>query len=396
MKKLALLASMSAFMAIGAHPVYSQSLKGKIQVDAHWKPIVYLIEISQPDMLFNGSSAIVIDSSQVGTNGDFDFQGLRKNTLYRLNMVPDSVEVSGAFIQNGTTDNYAYFATANSTAHLYLTANSGNVLRSYQVTSEDPAQNEAQKEIARIIRTKYPIYDLMASLGQQMDSVMVSDPAALENFRMDAIYKIQNLNQQTNSELLSYIKTLKNPETIAFGLMFYGFEQNYFDDGAQEAIMALEPYADRPLVGSLIHTANKITSLTDNSFLSMDYTTIDGKTFKLDTIRSKFILLDFWASWCLPCRKSITTDLKELSLRYSKDDLYIIGISVDDDKEAARQAIEKDKNKALQIWESEPRYLKSLLNVNSLPYYVLIDMGTKKATIVPNVEAARKKIEDLR
>ncbi len=57
--------------------------------------------------------------------------------------------------------------------------------------------------------------------------------------------------------------------------------------------------------------------------------TFDGKTFRLQEQRGKAIVLDFWATWCGPCRASMP-HLNGLQERYSKDGLVVVGLSVDD------------------------------------------------------------------
>lgn len=54
----------------------------------------------------------------------------------------------------------------------------------------------------------------------------------------------------------------------------------------------------------------------------------DGKMIKLSDYKGKIVIIDFWATWCPPCRKGIP-DLVELQEKYGKD-LVIIGISLDD------------------------------------------------------------------
>src|SRR5215470_2810979 len=61
--------------------------------------------------------------------------------------------------------------------------------------------------------------------------------------------------------------------------------------------------------------------------------TLDGKPLTLADYKSKVILLNFWATWCGPCRSEIP-DLVELQNKY-KDQLQIIGLVVDDDDEDA-------------------------------------------------------------
>ena len=73
---------------------------------------------------------------------------------------------------------------------------------------------------------------------------------------------------------------------------------------------------------------------------------IDGEVISLDGIKSKYILIDFWASWCAPCRVE-NPGLAELLNVYSKDDFSILGVSLDMNLESWKKAIETD---GIQSW----------------------------------------------
>jgi peroxiredoxin len=70
---------------------------------------------------------------------------------------------------------------------------------------------------------------------------------------------------------------------------------------------------------------------TDPNINAPDFTLKDlsGNSVSLHQYRGKVVLLDFWATWCLPCRHSIP-ELVELQDKYRDKGLVIIGISVDD------------------------------------------------------------------
>lgn len=69
---------------------------------------------------------------------------------------------------------------------------------------------------------------------------------------------------------------------------------------------------------------------------------IDGKPFSLADLKGKVVLLDFWASWCVPCRKS-NPHMMRIYDKYRKHGLEFVYVADDDRNEAAlRQAIEKD------------------------------------------------------
>lgn len=74
--------------------------------------------------------------------------------------------------------------------------------------------------------------------------------------------------------------------------------------------------------------------------------TLDGGLTSLSDVKSKVILLDFWASWCAPCRVE-NPSLVNLKKKYSNKDFEIVGVSLDRDRESWVNAIENDK---IQNW----------------------------------------------
>lgn len=79
-----------------------------------------------------------------------------------------------------------------------------------------------------------------------------------------------------------------------------------------------------------------ITTVSENGNFASDKApdfslkSIDGKIVKLSDYKGKIIILDFWATWCPPCRKGIP-DLISIQNEY-KNDVVVIGVSLDGDK----------------------------------------------------------------
>ena len=65
-----------------------------------------------------------------------------------------------------------------------------------------------------------------------------------------------------------------------------------------------------------------------------------AETLDLADYRGSVVVLDFWASWCVPCRRSFPW-LNEMHARYEKDGLVIIGVNLDQEREEAAEFLEK-------------------------------------------------------
>lgn len=98
-----------------------------------------------------------------------------------------------------------------------------------------------------------------------------------------------------------------------------------------------------------------------------------GNDISLNTFSGKWLLIDFWASWCAPCRKNNPL-LKDFFLQYHNKGLELLSISVDTNRELWKTAIIKDK----MIWHQGSDLLGQqsgvgqIYQVNAVPYYLLI------------------------
>ncbi|MFH7013507.1 TlpA family protein disulfide reductase [Flavobacterium sp. FlaQc-52] len=105
---------------------------------------------------------------------------------------------------------------------------------------------------------------------------------------------------------------------------------------------------------------------------------------KLNSFKGKTVLVDFWASWCAPCRLA-NKNLVKMYDKYKGQNFEIVGISIDTDKDKWLKAIAKDKMKHQQLIDPKGFDAKTavLFGVEALPSTYLFDASGKLIAIDP-------------
>lgn len=105
---------------------------------------------------------------------------------------------------------------------------------------------------------------------------------------------------------------------------------------------------------------------------------VDGKTINLSDYKGKIVIIDFWATWCPPCRKGIP-DLISIQKEYNKD-VVIIGISLDDARTIKEvPGFIKDYGVNYPIVYGDENVVNAYGGIRSIPTAFVID---KKGNIV--------------
>lgn len=124
--------------------------------------------------------------------------------------------------------------------------------------------------------------------------------------------------------------------------------------------------------------------------------TPDGKDISLKDFKGKYVLVDFWASWCGPCLREIPNVVK-LYKECKGKNFEIFGVSLDNKKDAWVKAIKANGMKwpqgsDLKGWGSEPA---RLCNVSAIPFMVLLDPDGKVIAIDLRGEQLHAKVKEV-
>ncbi|SKD09910.1 Peroxiredoxin [Chitinophaga ginsengisegetis] len=225
-----------------------------------------------------------------------------------------------------------------------------------------------------------PIYDQYEKLNeefkskpleQQKDTAYLNSLDRRANIIKDEIFaakmKYVKANHNKYMALMAFNSTLP-PE---FDAIAAEKEFNQFDELLRQSDLGKE-------LGTRIAKVKK----TQEGAAAPDFTQLDasGKPVKLSDFRGKYVLLDFWASWCGPCRRENPNVVKAYN-NFKDKGFTVLGVSLDkpDDREKWLAAIEKDGLQWTQVtdlkaWDNEAA---KLYEVNAIPMNFLIDPNGK-------------------
>ena len=143
------------------------------------------------------------------------------------------------------------------------------------------------------------------------------------------------------------------------------------------------------LAGIFSYGQQEVPNIAD-SRLHIKLPDVKGDSVALASLKGKVVLLDFWASWCMPCRAA-NKKLVKIYDKYKAQGFEIYSVSVDDEKRDWVKAIQKDKMTWLHVNEPSSWGAKSAIswNISVLPTTFLIN---KKGDVVV-IDPEEKKLE---
>lgn len=219
-------------------------------------------------------------------------------------------------------------------------------------------------------------------------------------------------SQETRAQLASELAQLrsdfraKNPSSIVSMYFLSNMLATLNFAELKEAYEALGPDHKNTTMGKRI--ADKIQSLDATAIgkkaLQFEKKELDGSTVSLNALQGKYVLIDFWGSWCKPCRIG-HPHMKELYAKYKEKGLEIIGVAQETGQDlsknetAWKNAIAQDGINWVHILNNEVNAtydVVKMYGVSAFPTKVLLDKdGVVIARFVGDSEKLDEKLKEI-
>ena len=321
------------------------------------------------------SSIVIIQANNINLDS-----ALVLNEKFELTGKID--EPATAFLFIPSTNDYKFFWIEN--AEIIFNAEAGKFFNA-QITGS-PLQNESDSLLARV-----------TSLRKTQDSLLnllSTDPAKVDK---DSILKeVDDLEKAEKHE--EYLVVKNNPSSLIAMNTLDVYKTSWGKEKVEPLYDAFTDKIKNSSYGSAVkhYLEINVNPNVGDKYVDFESTDITGKKVKLSDIKSKVILLDFWAAWCFPCREENKNLVKTYG-DYKKNGFEIYGVSGDTDREHWIEAMKEDRLIWTNVFDEKGTDSKPFLiyGINGIPDNFLIN--SEGVIVARNLrgDELRKKLDEL-
>ncbi|WP_300901612.1 TlpA disulfide reductase family protein [uncultured Bacteroides sp.] len=358
------------------------------------KKFTYLLAVAAMMTACSGNKGYVVTGTVEG-GADGETVYLQKREKRNMVKLDSAVITNGTFTFKGTQDTamncYVIWAPEgkeNLLMNFFLENGNINIelTRNNDSATGTPNNNAYQEIRSQINEVNSQLNELFKAMS---DTALTAEQREAKMKEVEALTeKMSEINKK------GVFKNITN----AVGIQL--LKENYYDFNVEE----LDPLM--PQIPAQFENDEMIIQIKENvekmkatavgrTFTDFTMNTPEGEPVKLSDYvgKGKVVLVDFWASWCGPCRREMP-NLVEAYAKYKDKGFEIVGVSLDQNAEAWKSAIEKlnitwPQMSDLKYWNCEGARLYA---VSSIPHVVLID---GEGTIIARGLHGEKLLEKL-
>ena len=355
-----------------AQPRFPVALSGVIKTSEGWSTRVYLVKANYYRQVLAPYEGTIVDSATIGANGYFSIHNkgwLQEKGVYSLFIQPVGSRFRNEIHIDPASMNVVPMVLEPGKLPLRLEASA----RALNRTAVWVEADEYTKMMLQVCHLREPLIQWSEQQKQQQ-------PAVDADTHEEEVHGNTAVTDSVNAQLDRFIDTVQSPFPAFVGLRLRAPENEFRDRPEffiqvhQRLQKAAPEHSWTTQLGALLDPA-KLPVLIGEKMPSFALPNLNGDTLTLESLHFKLILVDFWASWCAPCRKEIKQTLRPLYDEYHALGFEILGISIDGGRAAWENAIRKDG----AIWpnvsdlEGDASPTRETLRFQTIPANYLLD-----------------------
>ncbi|MGM0375233.1 MAG: redoxin domain-containing protein [Bacteroidota bacterium] len=324
--------------------------------------------------LESSSGPVAVDTTEI-VDGKFTFSGEVDQPMFHLVSVNDNEAPVTFFLENANIE------ISGNIDSLQASEVRGSELseKFQEFNDQVPSNERAQALQQEFMQARQSgDQDLMKELAEEYQTIMEEQQQYFKNY----------VNENTDNAVGAFLgmNMARSMSGDELEELVSSFEENIPEHPYVKEMKNMEEPAQKQA------EAEKAIQVGEEA-PNFTLTDTDGNEHSLNDFQGKYVFLDFWASWCSPCREESPNMVKAYK-QYGGEDFEIVGVSLDKTRDPWLKAIEEDNITWTQLHDPEGE-VANTYGVQSIPFTLLLD---KDGVIIEKNlrgEALQNKLEEI-